>query len=480
MCYPIQACAGRSIPLSIAVSLCLGGCVQYQRHDLVPRAELEALKARTLPEPGFIELVPANADAPQTAPFDPSDGLDDRELMAIAVTFNPELQAARAAIGESEALLIAAKTLPNPEIGVGFGLGLPGTDGFKLDTDLLLELLKPGERDARQGVATSRIAASKAAVFAKEYEIAAESRRRGFEVIVAEQTVVILDAELALRQQAADLIRSRKDAGEANNLDVYAVDLELAEIQRDKRLAVIEQEQARLTLNQSLGLPPHVRVPLQQSGHAIDVPLIDTAIGDDIDERLLQFRLDLKAREAMYEVSEGELRLATSRQFAKLKAGPLFSHEGDDANYAGISASIEIPIFDRNQGEIAEKTAARDHTRAEYVADLHRLRSEAAAVLARVQGLRQEIDTQNRETISLLERSQALYRSAFDARELSVLDWIAAQERALRTRRAYLDTIVSYRRALLDLEALTGFPTWRFAPPQIQPHQTSIEGSNPR
>lgn len=133
-------------------------------------------------------------------------------------------------------------------------------------------------------------------------------------------------------------------------------------------------------------------------------------------------------------------------------------------NFAGVSASVEIPIFDRNQGEIAEKTAARDRSRAEYTAALHRLRSEAAAALARVRAIRAEIDTQQREVLPLLERSQTLSRGAFEARELNVLDWVTAQQRALRTRRAYLDTVISYRRALLDLEALSGFPVWRFAP----------------
>jgi outer membrane protein TolC len=391
---------------------------------------------------------------------------------------NPELQAARASIGEAEALLITAKTLPNPEIGVGFGVGVLGTDGFKLDTDLLFELLKPGEREARQAVASARIAVTRAEVLAKEYEVAAETRQLIFAVLIAEQTIGILDAELALRQQAADLIRGRRDVGEANELDVSAVDLELVEVQRDRRLAQNELEQTRLALNHGLGLPPQTVINLELSGKPLDIPLLDSVQADELGKMLLSARLDLKAREAAYQVAEDELRLAVTRQYLKLRAGPLYSHDGDSENFGGVAASVEIPIFDRNQGEIAEETAARDRVRAEYVADLHRLRSEAASALARVRAARTEIDTQDREVLPLLERSQALSRAAFEARDLTVLDWVTAQQRTLRTRRAYLDTVIAYRGALLDLEALAGFPVWRFAP-EIPNPTPSNDRSNP-
>lgn len=464
-----------------SLTVLLGGCVSYHPKPLHPREELAALDARALPAGTRLHLRNATADPAEAAVFDPSDGLSDAELMAVAVILNPELQAARAFIGESEALLIAAKTLPNPELGVGFGVGLFGTNGFKLDTDLLFELLKPGERDAHQAVATARIALSKAEVLAKEYEVAAEVRRLAFNVLVAEQAIALLDSELALRQQAANLVRHRRDVGEANELDISAVDLELLEVQRDRRLAGIELEQARLVLNRELGLPPQTVVVLESSGNPLDVPLIDAVQSSDLDERLLSGRLDLKAREVAYQVTEEELRLATARQFLKLKAGPLYEHDGVSENFAGVSASVEIPIFDRNQGEIAERTAARDRSRSEYIAALHRLRSDAAAALARVRAIRHEIDTQQREVLPLLERSQSLSRGAFENRELNVLDFVTAQQRAIRTRRAYVDTVVTYRRALLDLEALSGFPVWRFAPEPESPAPSAVtpEGNTP-
>src|SRR5690242_4759115 len=96
--------------LSVVAVLWLRGCAHYEKRDLVPRTELESLNTRALPSGELIQLVPASPESPQAAGFDASNGLDDRELMAVAVMLNPELQAARATIGESEALLIAAKT----------------------------------------------------------------------------------------------------------------------------------------------------------------------------------------------------------------------------------------------------------------------------------------------------------------------------------------------------------------------------------
>lgn len=453
-------------PIVLCLSACalLPGCVSYTPRPLDPSAELAALNARTLPLDRFVRTTPATDSPPRDSRFDASDGLSDQELMALAVSMNPDLLAARAALGETEALLIGAKTLPNPEFGVGFGAGILGNSGFKLDTDLLFELLRPRERDGRVGVATATIAASRADILAREYEVAAGVRRTTFEVLIAEQVTAVLDEEAGLRTRAAEIVRQRRDIGEANELDVTTAELELLEIQRDRRLAEVELDQARLALNRAVGLPPAFNLPLEQSGKSVDVPLIDSVADAGVDELILARRLDLQARAANYQIAEEQLRLAISKQYPKLKIGPSYSHEGVSDNYLGIGASIEVPLFDRNQGEIAEKAAARDRVRAEYVADLHRLRSEARAALSRVRALRAEIDDQQQHLLPLLERSQSLFRGALEARELSVTDWVSAQQRALRARRSYLDTLVAYRRALLEFEAATGKPIATFAP----------------
>lgn len=458
-------------PIIVGIAACtlLTGCVSYSPRPLEPRTELAALNARTLPLDRFVRTGPAADGRPTDTRFDASDGLSDRELMALAVSINPDLQAARATLGETESLLVRANTLPNPEVGAAMGAGILGAGGFKLDTDLLFEILRPGERRARVDAANATIAASQADILAREYELAARVRRATFEVLVAEQTVTILDQEERLRNQAVEIVRGRRDIGEANELDITSTELELLEIRRDIRLAHVDLDQARLTLDRTVGLPPGFPLPLEQSGRSIDIPLVESVSNAWVDEQILDRRLDLKARAATYQVAEQELRLAISKQYPKLKIGPSFSHEGVSDNYLGIGASIEVPIFDRNQGEIAEKAAARDRVRAEYIADLHRLQSDAMAALSRVRAMRAEIDAQQQHLLPLLDRSQALFRGALAAKEMSVTDWVSAQQRGLRARRAYLDTLVTYRRALLEFEAATGEPIATFAPSEPPP-----------
>jgi len=474
----------RWITPGVLAPMLVAGCVSYTPRPLNPHDALASLDERAIPGRTGVVTGPA-AGASAGAEFEPADGLDDRELMALAVTINPELDAARAAIGESEALLIQARTLPNPELGLSLASAILGADGFTADADLLFELLRPRERAARKAAAAARVRLSRAEVAAREYELAAQVRALAFELLVAEQTSAVLDAEVALREQVSTLVRRRREVGEATELDISVVDLELADARREQRLARAAAEQARLALNRAVGLPPSTIIVLQNAGRPLEVPNFEAPLQAALEERLLSSRLDLKAREAAYSVAEEDLRLAVRRQYPRTRVGPAFSHDGVSENYAGGGLSIEIPIFDRNQGDIAQATAARDRARAEYTAALHTLRSQAAATLSALAAARAEVERQDREVLPLLERSQALSQGAFQARELSVLEWVTARQRALRIRRAYLESIITYRRTIFELEALEGFEVIRLIappPPQgsSQPLPTDAPGGAPR
>jgi outer membrane protein, heavy metal efflux system len=177
---------------------------------------------------------------------------------------------------------------------------------------------------------------------------------------------------------------------------------------------------------------------------------------DDLDRRLLGGRQELTAKVAVYRRTEQELRLAVLQQYPKLKLGPSFGTEPEGTNYLGVGASLELPIFDRAQGRIAEAAAARDTARAEFISVLHRLRADAFEARDQLRRTRSEVEEQERDVLPLARRSEALFEGAYRARELSVLDWVTAQQRALKARRDHLDSLIRYRKSVIELEAATG------------------------
>jgi len=167
-------------------------------------------------------------------------------------------------------------------------------------------------------------------------------------------------------------------------------------------------------------------------------------------------RFELKAKEAAYERAESELQLAVYGQYPRFSVGPSFNREPEGTKYFGLGINLELPLFNRNQGEIASKENDRERLRAEYSALLHRIKAGAYEALARTRRARQEVEIEEKEILPLIKRSQQLYEGAFKAKELGVLDWVGAQRRALGARRAYFESLVSYRTAVIQLESATG------------------------
>lgn len=446
---------------AFACAVLASGCAGYEPAPLDPGAEFAALRAATLDGLVVERARPGDGPGTPAAPFDAADGLDEDELVAVALTLHPALRARRLARGEAHARLIEAGLWPNPGLGVTWRSGIGGATGHSVDADLLLDLLQPSRRAARVDAAAAQQAEAEAGVVAEEWRVVREVRLRRLDVLAAEQALALLDEERTLREHALDLTRRRRAAGDGTALDVSAAEVDLAEVRRDRFRAESDVQAARRALNEVLGLPPEHAVALTGSGRPLAVTVFEDPTDEELERRLLAGRFELRAMEASYARADQELRLAVLGRFPGLSAGLSYTREADGAEQLGPTAEVEIPLFQRNQGEIAARTNARDRARAEYVETLHRLRAEAYEARAGLRRARLEVEMQERDVLPLVRRSRELVESAYAAREASVFDRVASQERALRARQAWLSSVVRYRRGVVEFESATGMPLAR-------------------
>lgn len=439
-------------------ALGMAGCAKYTPAPLDPGRELADLRGRSVS--GFVveRAAPGQQREAAPTPFDSSDGLDEAEVVAVALTLNPALRARRLEMGEARSLLIAAGIWPNPEVGLAWRGGIAGASGSAVEADALFELLRLGERPVRKEAAQARIEEVRADIVAEEYRTVAEVRSQRWTLLAAHQWMKLLEEEAALRERALQLVRQRRQVGEGTELDVSLSELELAEIRRDLRKAQGQLEAQRGQLNRLLGLPPEYALRLTESTRPLTITVYEDLADGELDRRLLQGRFELRSKEAAYARAEKELKLAILRQYPRLRLGPAFERELEGDQSLGLGLSLELPLFDRNQGQIAQCLADRDRLRAEYQALLHRLRADAFAARAALRRARLEVETQQKEILPLIERNQALFEGAFRAGELNIMEWITAQQRAVRARREHLEALVEYGAALVQLEAATGLP----------------------
>src|SRR5262245_62775084 len=168
---------------ALAPALLVATCVSYEPAPLDRDVELAALRATSLDH--FVVAHARPGDGPTSAPakFDLSDGLDEDELVAVALTLNPAIRAKRLEIGEADALLVGAGLWPNPSLGVSWREGLGSAAGHTLDADLLVDLLQPMRRAARVDAATARRDEIRAQIVAEEGRLVRDARMRRLDVV---------------------------------------------------------------------------------------------------------------------------------------------------------------------------------------------------------------------------------------------------------------------------------------------------------
>ena len=128
-----------------------------------------------------------------------------------------------------------------------------------------------------------------------------------------------------------------------------------------------------------MGLAPTVRLNLTG---AMDLPEPDPSKIETLLSRLPQRRPDLLALQAGYSSQEQRFRQAILAQFPALNIG--FTHARDTSGIytAGFGIAITLPIFNRNQGNIAIERATRQRLYDEYQARLNEAISQVARLLA--------------------------------------------------------------------------------------------------
>jgi outer membrane protein TolC len=352
-----------------AVSICLASafltaCQTYEPAPLGERPDV-------LSDVAALTISPSDLPLPELGAhrFDPSAPLDMDEIAMIAVVNNPDLKAMRGQLGVAEAQAFAAGLLPNPQFSFAYGglISGVGATTSSVSATLTADIVPLLTRSVRRRAALANERSVRLNLLWQEWQIVSQARTFFARGVELERQRAVIDE---YRKLFGDRYQRSNTAMQQGNEILPTVVSDLAALQAvETQLHDIDQLilKNRHDLNTLLGLAPEAELRLVDR---VSVPALDTGKLKAILLDLAGRRPDLLALAAGYEAEEQKLRQAIIEQFPKLNIGPNYTNDTTPVYTAGPTLTIGLPIFDRNQGNIAIERATRQVLRDEYQARL--------------------------------------------------------------------------------------------------------------
>src|SRR5262245_18815176 len=280
------------------------------------------------------------------------------DLQRIAADCSPVVRRARADADAAYGTVIQAGLYPNPTIGYEADQVQPGnkpTNNAGQQGAFINQLLKfPGKLSLAQAVAGFDYLNAQVAVRRAQVDVGTQVRTNYFAVLVAEKGMEVNRALVSLADEVYRLQLKQLAAGEAAGyepLQLYAQGVQA-------RNALVQAENTYLAawkqLASAVGQPDLPPAPL--AGRAdIPAPLFDFK---QVQACLLEQHTDfLTARNAL-EQAQLNLQLQRRLPYPDLLTNTVIQHDNSTGNNQfNLQLGVQIPVFDRNQGNIRQASA---------------------------------------------------------------------------------------------------------------------------
>lgn len=334
----------------------------YQAAPIIPSETGARLQSRTLADPDLRTFLEKNLGHPIT-PW-PLANWDLNTLTLAALYFNPQIEAVRAQAEVANAAVITAKARPNPTLSLSPGIPSPYLFGL----DFAVPIETHGKRGIRTEQAQDLSEAARVALAINAWKVRSQVRRALVNAVVADQRLEVLRTENGLLTTQVQLLQKRLVAGEIPRPDVDVARIAVLNTALAARQAESQISTARASLASAIAVPVATLENLQISWPEFQNPPAPESLSQEqIQREAVVDRLDIRAALLQYAVAEQALRLEIARQYPDFSIGPGYQLE-ERHSFFTIVFSTVLPVFNRNQGPIAEAEAARKKAAADFLA----------------------------------------------------------------------------------------------------------------
>jgi cobalt-zinc-cadmium efflux system outer membrane protein len=411
---------------------------------------------------GAIALLSVRLRAQAQPPAPGPASVTLEQAIDMARTHNHALLAAHSTILQNQAQEITANLRPNPVL-LGDAQFLPFfqpssftadylANNAQFDVGLSYLFERGGKRQHRLQAARDQTAVTSAQVADNERTLTFNVASQFIAAVLAQSQFDFAQENLTSFQQTVAISQARFDSGAMSESDLLKIKVQLLQFQMDVSSARLARLQALATLRQLLGYES------VSENYRVDGTLAHQSVAlNEQEARALavQNRPDLRAAQLAVAAAQSQHTLAQANAKRDVTAQASYTHVAA-TNTGSLFANFELPIFDRNQGEVARTQYA--------IAQSQELSLEQSSVVMTDVANAYEALRTDDQVVQLYESGYR--KQAQDSRDISqyayqrgaatLLDFLDAQRSYRAVELAYRQALAAYMVALEQLRQAVG------------------------
>jgi outer membrane protein, heavy metal efflux system len=392
----------------------------------------------------------------------PAVRIDLERAIHLALEHNHALLAAKTQVTQSKANEVTASLRPNP-VFTWNGLFWPFFSPSQLNSDYIDNVTefdalfaytfeRGHKRKWRVQNARDNTAVVQSQVQDSERALTFNVAQQFVDVLLAESSLAFAQQNLASFQQTLNVSQEQYKKGAISEGDFLKIKLQMLDFQKDVASAQLAREQSLDSLRDLLG---YGSVPQNYDvvGKLDYTPIQGNL--EDYQAKALNLRPDLHAATQAVVAAKSGYDLAKANGKRDLTFTSGYSHVGY-ASDASFSVNMEIPLFDRNQGEIARTHAAITQSEEEKRATQQAVMTDVSTAYEAVKTGGRILQLYQSGYLKDSKESLDISRYAYQRGAASLLDFLDAERSYRSTQVTYRETLATYMLAVEQLREAVG------------------------
>jgi outer membrane protein, heavy metal efflux system len=403
----------------------------------------------------------ANLANGQTASSPTKITLD--QAIELARQYNHGLLAARTTILQNQAQEVQANLRPNPTFfadweylplssppGISFVDYLHDSTEGDIGLSYLFE--RGDKRQHRLEAAQDATAMTRAQVTDNERTLAFQVAQLFINAQLAESTLELAKLDLNSFQESVNISKRQYEIGAMAENDYLQIKIQLVQFQTDVEQAELSKAQALSDLRQQVGyeaVPAEYDIAGELEYRPVAVQL------EELQKIALESRPDLRAAQLGITAANSQYTLAKANGKQDFTFQGNYSHV-NSIGAVSFSFSIPLPIFDRNQGTIAQTRYAIAQAREQQKLTSGQVLTDVRDAFVGLQSNDRVVKIYRSGPLDDAKRSRDISEYAYRRGAIALLDFLNAERNYRATQLAYRQALAAYATSLEQLRQAVG------------------------